>query len=255
MASSYTKKIIISGHVVEVYEYLQPILEGYTDTKKTTKGRKKSVNKNDDEIEQNNYRDQVLNRAKRNLRRLINCNGDSMSKFVTLTFKENVTDLDIANREFKKFIQRLNRFTKLERGVQYACVIEFMKNGRVHYHVIFFNLPYIKNADLRKIWGQGWVRINRVDNVDNLGSYVVKYMNKDADDERLKGRKSYLTSKGLYKPKEIKEDERVQVLADALTSSGVDCYTATYDIKDTEGNILNGVTYRQYNMKRMKKEL
>ena len=30
------------------------------------------------------------------------------SKFVTLTFKDNVTDLDKANYEFRQFIKRLN---------------------------------------------------------------------------------------------------------------------------------------------------
>lgn len=174
---------------------------------------------------------------------------------MTLTFAENVTCLDYANKEFKKFIQRLNRFVRLDLGIQYAGVIEFQKRGAVHYHIVFFNLPYIKNADLRRIWGHGWVKVNRIKHVDNLGAYVVKYMSKDLSDDRLRGRKSYLCSQGLERPTEIKEDERVQVLADTLSSSGVSCYEATYDIVDDNGNVLNSVTYRQYNMERLKNTL
>ena len=65
----------------------------------------------------------MFNRAKRDLRRLINANIGEFSKFVTLTFRENITDLKVANYEWKKFKQRLE--TKIGYKLQYLVVIEF----------------------------------------------------------------------------------------------------------------------------------
>lgn len=40
--------------------------------------------------------------------RLVDTNFDNQTKFLTLTFKENIQDIEYANNEFKKFIKRLN---------------------------------------------------------------------------------------------------------------------------------------------------
>ncbi len=58
-------------------------------------------------------RERSLARAKKQLRRLINANAgqygrEFTTKFLTLTFKENITDPKEANYLFTKFIKRLN---------------------------------------------------------------------------------------------------------------------------------------------------
>ena len=108
--ASYDKKIIISGKVIEVYEYKNNVLYGYKDTKKDKKGRSSEASDEDKDIN----REKVLSRARKDLRRLINSNIEKYSKFLTLTFKENVTDLDYANYEFNKFIKRLNYNYKIK---------------------------------------------------------------------------------------------------------------------------------------------
>lgn len=40
--------------------------------------------------------------------RLGDNNFDDNTKFLTLTFKENIIDIDFTNTEFEKFIKRLN---------------------------------------------------------------------------------------------------------------------------------------------------
>jgi len=116
-----------------------------------------------------------------------------------LTFAENVTDLKVANREFKKFIQRL----RYEEGeFRYLAVIEFQKRGAVHYHMMS-DLFYISNHKLRRIWSGGFVKINRIKQVDNVGAYLVKYMCK-ADDIRLHKRKAYLRSYNLGYPVKLR---------------------------------------------------
>ena len=238
---SYNKKAVICGDIVEIYEYENDILQGYSDTRKTVKGRQSRA---DDEDRKEN-RKKTLHRARRDIRRLINCNIGEYSKFVTLTFREDVKNVKMANYDFKKFKQRLE--TRIGHKLQYVCVIEFTKAGRVHYHCLMFNLPYIKNKELAAIWRNGYVKINKIDKVDNVGAYVCKYMTKDNDDDRLQGQKMYFSSRGLKKPIEIKKEEEVDNLAVALPSSAL-TYQKVFKSE------YNSVYYRQYNMLRRPKE-
>ena len=242
MISSYSKKAVVSGDIVEVYEYKKAILQGYDINEYHGCGRGFQATEEDKHIN----RKKTLHRARRDLRRLVNCNIAEYSKFVTLTFGEDVRDIRKANYEFKKFKQRLE--TKIDKKLQYVCVIEFMQNGRVHYHCVMFNLPYIKNKVLADIWGNGYVKINKIDSVDNVGAYVCKYMTKDGDDERLHGQKMYFSSRGLKKPLEIKKEEEVDNLAVALPPSAL-TYETTFE------NEHNTIVYKQYNMKRRSKEI
>ena len=49
-----------------------------------------------------------------------------------------------------------------------------------------------------------------VKNINTVSSYICKYMTKGEVDERLLGQKSYFTSKGLIKPVEILDKERIE---------------------------------------------
>lgn len=235
------KRFVKSGNVIEIYEYEKPVLEGYQN-KNVSLGRQGSAT--DDEKKEN--RGKVLNRAKRDLRRKINANSGELKKFITLTFKENETNLDYCNYEFKKFIERLKYWNKRVKGkpLKYVCVVEFQKRGAVHYHLLA-NLKYISNDDLKRLWGNGFVKINRVDRVDNVGAYVVKYMQKDMSDKRLEGRKSYFTSRNLKKPLEYTEIKKVDEIAAHLLEGIKPCYETSFD-NDYTGKVV----YRQYNLKR-----
>lgn len=199
---AYDKKIIKSGNMVEVYKYENKVLYGFEKIKNKC-GRICVANSENKLLN----REKVVKRARTSIRRLVNCNVQKNSKFVTLTFKEDIKDLKKANYEFKKFILRLEY--KLKIKVAYLTVIEFQdqnRGGVIHYHTIFFNLPYIQNKELSKIWKNGFIKINRIDNVDNVGAYVCKYMSKDHADTRLIEKKCYFTSKNLKKPVEILRD-------------------------------------------------
>ena len=241
MISSYSKKVIVSGDIIEVYEYSVPILEGFDNSRSKGKGRRCKA----DEAEQMRNRELVLQRARRDIRRLVNCNIGEFSKFVTLTFRENITDLKVANYEWKKFKQRLE--TKIGYKLQYLVVIEFQKRGAIHYHILMFNAPYIKNNKLQEIWGNGYVKINRIDNVDNVGAYVCKYITKDNDDDRLAGQKMYFASRGLKKPTEIRNAERVESLVAVLPSSTC-VYKAVFE------NEYNTISYKQYNLNSLRSQ-
>jgi hypothetical protein len=242
----YGAKVVMSGHVVEIYEYERDIKTG-----KDNKDGSKSVGRagkgaNEEDREKN--RQIVLSRAKREVRRLINSNVDvwgEKPKFFTLTFAENVTDIKWANNEFKKFRQRLSRHIwGCPNNLKYVAVIEFQKRGAVHYHVVAFNMPYVPHADLERIWGHGFVHIRSIDDCDNVGAYVTKYMTKDCDDERLREQKCYFSSRGLAKPvEEIIDKEDLDALRVALSPN------KTFE-KEFESEYVGKVSYQQYNLKR-----
>lgn len=234
----YRKKYIVSGDIVECYEYENDIYSGYEMSKfdREHLGRKTPATVENKVIN----REKSSNRSKRMVRRLVNANIELSSKFVTLTFAEDIKDLKQANYIFKKFKQRLEY--QLQVDLKYLCVPEFTKKGRVHYHIIFFNLPFIKNSTLEKIWGQGFIKINKVDNCDNVGAYVSKYMTKD--NEQLVEEKSYFSSRNLNKPKEFTKKEEIEILADSLSLDDV-VYTNSF-----ENDYLGLVNYTQYNLKR-----
>ncbi|MGL6120540.1 MAG: rolling circle replication-associated protein [Fusobacteriaceae bacterium] len=143
-----------------------------------------------------------VNRAKTKLRRLIEQNRGKYKqrdKFITLTIAENETNRKDTNYDFMKFIQRLkSRYLAFE----YIAVLEKQKRGSIHYHVLFFGLPYIPSSELEKLWGKGFVRINVIDTYPELGKYLVKYLSKDLETGRATKQKRYFTSRGLHQPVE-----------------------------------------------------
>ena len=249
------KKIVQSGDIIEIYEYEKGYLKGYqlTDSEKRNIGRLKGEKSNNYE----EHRKQVLQRAKKNLRRLINANigqyGDEFTaKFLTLTFKDNVQDIEQANYEFQKFIKRLNYycFGTKKANLKYTCVVEFQKRGAIHYHVIIYNMPYVKANNIENLWGNGFIKINKIDNVDNVGAYVSEYLGNaekgqghNIEDDRLQGKKSYFSSKGLFKPVEITDKKIVERVVAALPEEYL-TYSATF-----ENEHIGSITYKQYNLK------
>jgi len=191
-----------------------------------------------------------LKRAKANLRRIINANvgqyGEEFTaKFLTLTFKENNTDLCYANSQFTKFIKRLNYkvFNTKISNLKYTAVVEFQKRGAVHYHVILYNIPYIKADEISQIWGNGFIKINKIDNITNVGAYLAEYLGGDEDEKRLEDRRSYFSSRGLFKPVEITDRKMVEKVGAALPLEKM-TYSATY-----ENEYLGEISYKQYNLK------
>lgn len=245
----YKHKLITSGNIIEIYTYEKEVKTGKDAERDKNNGRRgKSKHEWINDLlkeSQAKNRSDSLQKARKRLRREINSNIDAwacQAKFITLTYADNVTDLKESNYNFMKFIQRLNY--QLEIKLKYSVVVEFQKRGAIHYHMITYNLPFVENKRLREIWGYGFVKVNNIDQVDNVGAYVTKYMTKDNDDPRLRGQKCHFSSRGLYKPKEeILDDKQKESLATALTN---------YEVfsGDFQSDHLGLIQYKQYNMKK-----
>lgn len=230
----FDKKIILSGNMVEVYLYEKAVKAGYQES------RKKAVIEKEIKKEEKEN-DFALRRARSNIRRLIATNfNKKYDKFITLTFKENMQDITKANREFTNFIKRIKR-RFAEQEIKYLSVIEFQKRGAIHYHTIT-NLPYVENKELAKIWRNGFVKINAIENVDNIGAYISKYLTKETyKREEMKGKKKYFPSRNLERPKILIGDEAESML------NKIKNHKIRY--KNTYNSEYNGkIVYIQYNI-------
>lgn len=202
------QKAIISGKIVEFYKYEIGYKVG---EQKKSSSERKGQDSTSKETKQEN-RNKTASRARQRIRRLANANP-ALTKFVTLTFAENIKDNQTANKLFKDFILRLRYYCRKNKqsNLKYICVVEYQKRGAIHYHMLC-NLPYIKKSELADIWKHGFVKINYIDNVDNVGAYICKYMQKNNTDERLIGNRAYFTSQNLTQPEEITNPEKVEEL-------------------------------------------
>jgi hypothetical protein len=189
-------------------------------------------------------------RAKSQCKRTINANasrGRFEDKFVTLTYAEEVEDLDRARSDYVRFVKRLEYRLKI--NVRYVAVPQIhrereLKTGKkvIHYHVYFFGLPFIAKDDLGAIWGQGFIRINAIDSVQNVGSYVTNYMDKDFMDEEFIGRRRYYCSRGLLEPEEL----RAKSIAKIMDEMGISEEFKTFEVTYINNPYVGPVTYAHY---------
>ena len=193
------EKLFVSGNYFEFYYYQKPLFYNFPPNRRTTRSARA-----ENSLLKNRRKDNLW-RTQQKLRRLINANlGKELPKFLTLTFKENITDLKIANKYFSDFILRLKRFLKYK--PQYLCVVEFQKRGAIHYHCLIFNMPYTENIKgiFNQLWQYGFTQLKAIKEIQNIGAYVSKYLTKKNIDKRLCGNKAYFGSRSLKKPQEYK---------------------------------------------------
>ncbi|WP_029171757.1 hypothetical protein [Streptococcus suis] len=154
------------------------------------------------------------------LRRLVahNFTGGENQLWLTLTYREHVTEPNIVYQDFKAFIRRIrNHYGRIE----YIAVIEPQASSRWHLHVLMKNdSPLtIPNAILAELWGKGFTKTKRLKQADKVGNYLIAYLSNLALDDsqsnkkaivkgaRLymypKGIRIYRTSRGIKKPLEV----------------------------------------------------
>jgi hypothetical protein len=230
ITGSYTTKVVISGNITEIYEYQNPV---YTGTSNNKNGRTKQDSKNKEE-----NREKHIIEIKKAIRRQINTNYvKGQARFITLTFKDNLQDLTEAHKQYKQFIRRFTRV--LGKKPLYTAVIEFQKRKAIHYHIVFYNLPdKLDLTVMRSIWTEytgGSINVKRITHVDNVGAYVTAYLSVDAD--KLIGRKSYLNSKGLKQPEEIKKGGIVGDLSPYITPESRVKFSKTFTIESTKNQV------------------
>lgn len=230
-------KVVDSGDYYEVWIY-QDLSVAYKDSRKKAKGKKRTFDElNGNEQVQSLQRKVKYYTDKRwEIMRIVNLNYDDRSSFLTLTFKDDVTNIDYANSEFRKFIKRLCTYLYgKESGLKYLATWEIQKEREkktgkavIHYHIIMFDVPFIPHDRLTTIWRNGNVWINKIDDIDNKGLYVSKYFAKDLDLKTHK-KKAYFTSRGLRKPTEKRFIIDSEADLQELLNKGQVMYESAYE--------------------------
>lgn len=228
--------LIVTGSLVELYTYEKPVFFNHSVDNK--RSYDKHVN------EASKRREDSLYRSKGVIRKVIEGNAweyGYMPVFITYTFAEHITSVKEANKIWSLFVKRLN-YT-FNRKFRYMSVVEFQKSGRVHYHVMYFDMPFIENIKekISDIWGYGFINVKTVTHVRFIGGYVSKYLTKDTMDNRLVGQKAYFTSRNVFKPKKYRMDSSI----DSILNSGI--------IKKTYESDTKSLTFGLINYKKFKK--
>lgn len=168
--------------------------------------------------------------------------------FLTLTYKENVQDTEKVRRDFDNF-RRL--FLKPTYGQhEYITALEPQGRGAWHLHVLLIfqdKLPYFDAKSVRKAWGKGAIRLERIDSVENAGAYLSAYLTDIYNEsEHMREKHARLSrypkqchifrwSKGIKKPPEtrISQAEFEALLRNASVQYQT-CFSVTEKNDDTE---------------------
>lgn len=242
------------------------------------------------EFQKSNNRSENTNSLRqtfKKLRYLINNNftGAKNELFITLTYRGELQTRDHikVGRDYDNFLKRLKRAFKGKTTIDAIKVLEPHESGNWHMHVLlrFNDLDkiYIANEELREIWGNGWVTVKSLKDVDNVGAYVSAYLSdievpedkqkyleghadlieKEVDGQKkkfLKGArlKFYPTGVNLFsKTKGCIYPERIDMSyknAKKIVGAVTPHYKKSIEINDTESDFRNTITYEQYNLKR-----
>ena len=212
---SYIKKALLYGNYVKITHFIEP---------QTIYFRKRVYFS---KAEFGSRRKDSYDRARERVFQLLKCDiGRYHYKptFWTFTFDpklvDGVSDLKIANSYFTDFIREFKRLSGIK--IKYLAVPEFHKSGNVHYHVVFFNIPFIEqdvaifekypqlfekkvfNFSMSDLWPYGYTKAILLTRVRDVSLYITKYMSKSFKPHHLApsvfGQKLYFTSRGIFKP-------------------------------------------------------
>lgn len=239
------RKLIVSKDRIEFFSYHHFYQYGQTKRTKNPENQKKSTPSElymtDEQILARRERYRLSNRirSQQNLVRLVNTNKTydrGRHSFLTLTYHQLETNIPKAQREFAKFIQRLNYYLLVEKNIpklKYVGVIEFQERGAIHFHVILFDVPFIHFQNITKLWPHGSIDIRAKDKagraltVTKIAIYMGKYMAKAFTDTRLDSKKKYFGSRNLERPLIFREPAHVDFIRSNLPAQQV-TYTKEY---------------------------
>ena len=116
-----------------------------------------------------------ISQSLKKLRDIINTNVTNVKNclWVTLTYKENMTDHKRLYEDYRKFNMRFQRYLQKNNlpNCEYIATAEPQGRGAWHLHIIYIfpsKAPFIENSILADLWGFGFVNIKSLKNVDNV---------------------------------------------------------------------------------------
>lgn len=154
--------------------------------------------------------DEAGRRAKKRVRQL--CKSLGADRMITLTYRENMTDREVALKHFDQFRRKMGK----NRIFQYVAVIEPQERGSLHFHIAVKGRQnyHLVRAVWQKIVGLGqsgeqMAQVNVRDphrfgfgskGVHKLASYIAKYCGKNMEAVRSLNQKRYFASRNISIP-------------------------------------------------------
>lgn len=223
----YTHKVIKCGSYYQVYDFNGSKVKIDQDFERMADKEilfYPEIESSHDSVEKIKYKKILaknINRTKNQFDRIVMANEDEFKTFVTLTFKDNISDIAKANKIFQTWKDQVKRYCRNKLiDFKYVCVPEYQERGAVHYHLltnlelgsdIIFPQKEFTDKQMKKMseeqrskcydvkyWKYGFSSVFDVRNLNVVG-YMSKYMTKDIDN-RLFGHRRYFYSMNLNRP-------------------------------------------------------
>lgn len=259
---TYRTKITDYGYKEKVSVYFSSILYGDNgQDEESSKHRQSYKNMTESEKQKSDERRiRYYKRKTIELTEIAMMNTD-LNVVITLTFKRSVTSYDEAINEWQLFLKRLRH--SFDFPLKYICVWEYQrerskkenieKGGVFHFHTLM-NLGFIEHEKLVKIWGNGFVWIDKIPNTDkreNTIRYITKYCTKEViyriqHGEDIRGQRFFFTSNNLKKPVETRIEESVNIEDIIFANMENIIRDGAYEIKNESNRTLNHVEYVEY---------
>lgn len=120
----------------------------------------------------------IVAQTLKKLRDLLNTNivNTEFCRWITLTYAENMLDTQKLAWDFKHCVVRLR---KIFGHFEYIVCAEPQARGAWHLHcvLIFPDVaPFMHNSVVANCWKKGFVKVQKLDNVDNVGAYLTAYL-------------------------------------------------------------------------------
>lgn len=166
-------------------------------------------------------------------RGVINANVTDVSKvrWCTLTYKENMRDPKRLYKDFRDFNKRFQYFCQKQgySKPEYIVMMEPQARGAWHAHLLYVwydqKAPFIENQTFRELWGHGFVRIKKLDNVDNVGAYLTAYLG-DMELDELSDKQDI----GTIKEVEVTDDNGKKIKKSIVKGARLDLYPANFNM-------------------------
>lgn len=155
-----------------------------------------------------------------------NFTDPSRCLFVTLTYKEKLTDLEKLDNDWENFCKR---FKRKWGKFKYIMVLEPQKRGAWHLHILMFfdeEAPDIENHSLQKVWTHGFVFVQKVTQ-NKFRFYFTKKLKTlkkqlEENDELLalfrRGMHIFRCSRGIKRPeREVMTNREAKNLVNCMT--------------------------------------
>lgn len=199
-----------------------------------------------------------LKRSMEHIRQIVDANTSTNHgyRWVTLTYAKNERDLDKVYADYKRYNTRLRR--KIGH-YEYIAVVEPQQRGAWHMHVLMIwhnqQAPYIPPWVISGAWQQGYIKIQAVDNVRDIGAYITSYLTDLYHPDTgttSKGARLYLypagcnimrCSRGIARPRI--ERATLAEVKDQLTDAKLR-YQRGYKITDQTGKKIGTIKHMQY---------